>query len=68
MNHLRHQKYKNNKQLNNTRLSKAQNCPLELEKSFKQNLINLDKFGKKELSKNTTLAKNIWYDWYDLHS
>ena len=32
MNHLRHQKYKNNRQINNTLVLKVQNCPLELQK------------------------------------
>ena len=59
MDHLRHQKYKN-KQLKNS--------SLELENNFKPINIstnNMDKFEKiKELTKNRTLAKNTWFDWY----
>ena len=59
MDHLRHQKYKN-KQLKNS--------SLELENNFKPINIstnNMDKFEKiKELTKNRTLAKNTWFNWY----
>ena len=59
MDHLRHQKYKD-KQLKNS--------SLELENNFKPINIstnNMDKFEKiKELTKNRTLAKNTWFNWY----
>ena len=59
MDHLRHQKYKD-KQLKNS--------SLELQNNFKPINIstnNMDKFEKiKELTKNRTLAKNTWFDWY----
>ena len=50
MNHLRHQKYKNNKQLNNKRVLTVQNSALELENDFKPIIISMndmDKFEKR---------------------
>ena len=59
MDHLRHQKYKN-KQLKNS--------SLELENNFKPINISTNNMGKfekiKELTKNRTLAKNTWFNWY----
>ena len=54
MNHLRHQKYKSNKQLNNKRVLKVQNSALELENDFKSIIISMndmDKFEKKNYQK-----------------
>ena len=45
MNHLRHQKCKNKKQLNNTRVLKVKNSPLELEKDFKAIIISINDMG-----------------------
>ena len=50
MSHLRHQKYKNNKQLSNKRVLKVQNSALELESDFKPIVISMndmEKFEKK---------------------
>ena len=62
MNHLRHQKYKNNRQINNTLVLKVQNCPLELQKWLK--LINLsindmDRFEKKNYQRIEYLQKTL---------
>ena len=59
MNHLRHKKYRN-KQLNNARVLKVKNNPLELEKDFKPiniSINDIDKFEKKELTKKETSVK-----------
>ena len=57
MDHLRHQKCKN-KQLKNS--------TLELENDFKQSNISMndmEKFEKKELTKNRTFTRSSWNDW-----
>ena len=59
MDHLRHQKYKNN------RLKKS---IFEIENNFKPINISinyLDEFEKKELAKKRTFTKNTWHDWYN---
>ena len=45
MNHLRHQKCKNKKQLNSTQVLKVKNRPLELEKDFKAIIISINELG-----------------------
>ena len=50
MNHLRHEKLINNKQLNNTRVIKLKKIPLRIKKRFSANMkwINLKKRTIKE--------------------
>ena len=52
MDHLRHQKYKNKRLENNF-------------KTINTSINDMDKFEKKELTKNRKFTKNTWYDWYD---
>ena len=63
MDHLRHPKYKN-KQLNNSNLQLKNNVKL-----INISINDMDKFEKKELTKNNnnkkTFTKNTWYDWCD---
>ena len=57
MDHLRHQKCKN-KQLKNS--------TLESENNFKPSNISMndmEKFEKKELTKNRTFTRSSWNDW-----
>ena len=57
MDHLRHQKCKN-KQLKNS--------TLELDNNFKPSNISMndmEKFEKKELTKNRTFTRSSWNDW-----
>ena len=62
MNHLRHQKYKNNRQINNTLVLKVQNCPLELQKWLKLIILSIndmDRFEKKNYQRTEYLQKTL---------
>ena len=62
MNHLRHQKYKNNRQINNTLVLKVQNCPLELQKWLKLIILSIndmDRFEKKNYQRIEYLQKTL---------
>ena len=62
MNHLRHQKYKNNRQINNRLVLKVQNCPLELQKWLKLIILSIndmDRFEKKNYQRIEYLQKTL---------
>ena len=56
------------KQLNDTRVLKVRNSPLELEKDFNlidKSITDMGKFKKKKTNKEKTFTKNMWHDQHD---